>query len=168
MTGGTLTSSGAGKFVAVPAKPGQDVTFTVNAEMEGRSMQMGQFSFKVRKLPDPAAYLEVGDGSGTTNRYRGGKYISKQMLLSADRLHAAIDDGLLDIQFQVTGFNIQLPDRMGNWITAESSSADFTERQRGLLRQLSRGKQAFITDIQVIGPDKIARKLETPMQIKVK
>ncbi|MFX9912187.1 hypothetical protein ABTP43_20455, partial [Acinetobacter baumannii] len=57
MTGGSLTSRGNGKYVARPAHVGQDVQFTVTGEVGGKTQTMGAFSFKVRKLPDPQAYI---------------------------------------------------------------------------------------------------------------
>lgn len=68
MTGGTLTPRGNGSFIARPAAVGQDVTFNVTGVVGGRTQTMGSFTFKVRKLPDPTAYIIVGD-----DRSRGGR-----------------------------------------------------------------------------------------------
>jgi len=52
MTGGTLQPVGPGKYIARPAAIGKDVTITVSSTNTGRVQQMGQFTFRVRKLPD--------------------------------------------------------------------------------------------------------------------
>ena len=89
MSGGTLQPVGPGKYIARPAAVGKDVTITVMSTTTGHPRQMGQFTFHVRKLPDPTAYLAIG-----TNRYRGGG-LAKASLMGSHEVKAAIDDGLL-------------------------------------------------------------------------
>ena len=61
MAGGTLQPVGPGKYIARPAAVGKDVTITVSSLQSGSPKQMGQFTFHVRKLPDPTPYIVVGD-----------------------------------------------------------------------------------------------------------
>ena len=167
MSGGRLTKTGNGQYIAVPEKVGEPVDFTVSANQEGRTVEVGTFTFKVRKLPDPTPYIEYSDG-GNLIRYKGGtKKIGKGNLLAAPQLSAAIDDGLLDIPFKVVGFNVYFTDRMGNIVPREATSNAFTEQQRGMFRQLTRGKRCFISDIKVIGPDGIQRTLDSAMPVTV-
>ena len=161
MSGGTLTASGNGKYVARPATVGQDVTFTVTGEVNGRSQTMGAFSFKVRKLPDPTAYISVG-----TDRFKGGR-LAKGTLLGAKGIGAAIDDGLLDITFRVLGFETVFFDRMGNARPEVSAGADFTETQRDLMRSLRRGQRFYISRVRAVGPDGIERTLPLSVEIIV-
>lgn len=168
MTGGTLTRNGDGKYTAVPAKVGEDVTFTVTANQEGHATTVGTFPFKVRKLPDPAAYIEYKDANGNPIRYKGGgKAIPKKALLNATGISAAIDDGLLDIPFKVTGFTIYFTTRLGEFVPRASLGADFTDQQKALMRQLTKGKHFFISEIQVVGPDGIKRTLDAAMDGRV-
>ena len=161
MTGGTLTAQGHGKYTARPAAVGQDVHFTVTGEVNGRTQTMGTFAFKVRKLPDPAPYLLLG-----TDRYRGGR-LAKASAVGLRELHAAIDDGLLDIPFRVLGFEAVFFDRMGNARPEISAGASFTEAQRELIRSLRRGQRFYLSKIRVAGPDGIERTLPQPMEIIV-
>lgn len=168
MSGGTLTKTGDGEYIAVPAKVGQDVTITVTAINEGRSQEMGKFTFHVRKLPDPTAYLDCRDDDGNPVRYRGEKPISKAQLLKTKGIGAAIDDGLLDIAFKVTAFETTFFDRMGNVIPEVSKSSDFTERQREMFRELGRGKRFYISNVKAIGPDGIERTLSGAIPVIVR
>ena len=161
MSGGTLTPQGKGKYIARPAAVGQDATFTVTGVVNGKPQTMGTFAFKVRKLPDPTAYIMVG-----ADRVKGGK-VSKQALLGLKELHAAIDDGLLDINFRVTGFECLFFDRIGNARPERSAGSAFTGAQRSLISELRRGQRLFITNVQVIGPDGIQRTLPQAMQLIV-
>ena len=164
MTNGTLTKKDGGNYVAVPSKVGEDVTFTVTAQNEGRQQEMGKFTFHVRKLPDPTGFVDVPDGKGGTNRFRGGR-ISKQAIVSAGGIGAAIDDGLLDISFRVIGFQIRFMDNMGNVVPEVSNSASFTANQLARIRSLTRGKLFNISEIRVVGPDGIERTLKTPVEV---
>lgn len=164
MTNGTLTKKEGGNYVAVPAKVGEDAVFTVTAEMEGRRQEMGKFVFHVRKLPDPAAYLQYADAKGNSTRFKGGR-ISKQAIVAAGGVGAAIDDGLLDISFRVLGFETLFVDNMGNVVPEVSNSSSFTPNQLSRIRSLSRGKLFNISRIRVVGPDGIERTLTSPVEV---
>ena len=166
MTNGHLTKKDGGNYVAVPSKVGEDVTFTVTAQNEGRQQEMGKFTFHVRKLPDPTGFIDVPDGKGGTNRFKGGR-ISKQAIVSAGGIGAAIDDGLLNISFRVIGFQIRFMDNMGNVVPEVSNSASFTANQLARIRSLTRGKLFNISEIRVVGPDGIERTLKTPVEVLI-
>ncbi len=162
MSGGSLTPVGPGKYIARPAAVGKDVTISVASLQSGKPQQMGQFTFHVRKLPDPTAYIQVGD-----NRFRGGG-LAKGSLLGATGIRAAIDDGLLDIEFKVTGFEAVFFDNMGNAVPIISNGASFSPRQQDTFRKLSRSKRFYISKIQAIGPDGIQRQLPASMEVIIK
>ena len=162
MSGGSLTSKGDGHYIATPAAVGKDVVFTVSANQGGQNRQMAQVTFKVRKLPDPTPYIVVGD-----NRFRGGG-MAKASLMNLNTLRAAIDDGLLDIEFRVTGFEAVFYDNMGNAVPMASNGAQFSDRQKEAFRKLSRNRRFYITRVQATGPDGIARTLPGAMEIIVK
>ena len=162
MSGGTLTPTGPGHYIARPSAVGQDVTISVSSTQSGKPQQMGQFTFHVRKLPDPTAYIVVGD-----NRFRGGG-LAKASLLGASGIKAAIDDGLLDIEFKVTGFEAVFFDNMGNAVPIVSDGAHFSARQMDTFRKLSRSKRFYISRIHAVGPDGIARTLPSAMEIVIK
>lgn len=159
MTGGALTSNGNGKYTARPAQVGQDVTFTVSGTVNGRTQNMGAFTFRVRKLPDPAAFIQVGN-----DQFRGGR-IAKGSIVGAAGLGAAIDDGLLNIPFRVLGFETVFADRMGNFRPEPSNGDKFTENQRNLMRELRRGQRFYISKVRAMGPDGITRTLNGSVEV---
>ena len=162
MSGGSFRSIGMGRYIARPSAVGSDVTINVASNDNGKSRQMGKFTFHVRKLPDPAAYITVG-----TDRFRGGG-LAKASLMGANGIKAAIDDGILDIQFKVVSFETVFFDNMGNAVPMASAGASFSERQRDTFRKLSRGKRFYISRITAVGPDGITRKLNGSMEVIVK
>ena len=167
MSGGTLTPVGPGKYIARPSAVGQDATITVTSTNTGRPQQMGQFTFRVRKLPDPTPFIALKDEQGNPNRFKGGG-LSKQSLMGIDGIGAAIDDGILDITFKVVSFETVFFDNMGNSVLMASNGAQFSDRQKDIFRKLARNRRFYISRVTAIGPDGIQRTLQNPMEIIVK
>ena len=167
MTGGTLQPTGPGRYIARPTAVGQNVTITITSTNTGRAQQMGQFTFRVRRLPDPTPYINMKDESGSPIRYKGGG-LSKAQLMGVDGIGAAIDDGILDIAFRVQSFETVFFDNMGNAVPMVSDGASFSARQKDTFRKLQRNKRFYITRVNAIGPDGISRKLNTSMEVIVK
>lgn len=162
MSGGGFTNIGMGRYIAKPTAVGKDVTITVSANQNGKTRQMGQFTFHVRKLPDPIAYIPMG-----TDRFKGGM-LSKQQLMGAEGIKAAIDDGLLDIQFKVVGFETTFFDNMGNAVPLKSAGTNFSAQQKEQFRKLSSRKRFYISRVQAVGPDGITRTLPAATEVIVK
>ena len=167
MTNGTLQSVGPGKYIARPAKIGQDATITVISTNTGRAQQMGQYTFRVRKLPDPTPYISMKDEHGNPTRFKGGG-LPKGQLVAIDKIGAAIDDGILDIAFRVQSFETVFFDNMGNAVPMASEGAAFSSRQRDTFRKLARNRRFYISRVVVVGPDGLTRTLQNPMEIIVK
>ena len=164
MTNGTLTRNGD-LWVAHPGKVGTESVISVTAQMDGRSMNVGSMTFRVRKLPDPTVYLPVRDGAGNTVHYKGSpKRISKAALMSAEGLGAAIDDDILNVSYTVVSFSTVMFDQMGNAIPEVSDGSRFSSRQKEQFKRLKPGKTFFISDVKAKGPDGITREI-SPMQV---
>ena len=165
MTNGSLTRSGD-SWIAKPAAVGKDATITVTATIDGRQQTVNTTTFRVRKLPDPVAFITFTGQNGNTDRYKGGKPFGKTALLSARGLDAAIDDDMLNIDFKVLGFETVFFDQMGNAIPEVSQGAQFSQRQKDQFKRLSRGKRFYISRIRAIGPDGVERTL-SPVEVIV-
>lgn len=167
MTGGVLQPVGPGRYIARPSAVGRDVTITVTSTNTGRAQQMGQYTFRVRKLPDPAPYITMADEHGNPTRYKGGA-LTKAALMAAGGIGAAIDDGILDIGFKVLGFETVFFDNMGNAVPMVSDGDNFSARQKETFRKLTRNRRFYISRITAVGPDGIQRKLSASMEMIVK
>ncbi|WP_291530013.1 gliding motility protein GldM [Bacteroides sp. UBA939] len=162
---GTLTRSGNG-YIAHPTTIGKDAVIRVTASVGGRTQSMGDYTYRVRQLPDPSPFIEYTE-NGTPKRYRGGRGLPKAILMNAPGIVAAIDDGLLNINFRVLGFETVFFDNMGNAVPEVSSGASFSTRQKDMFRQLSRGKRFYISRVRAIGPDGVERLLPTTLEVIV-
>ena len=167
MTNGALTPTGPGRYIARPSQIGQNATITVMSTNTGRPQQMGQFTFRVRRLPDPTPYIDMKDDKGQPLRYKGGG-LAKASLMAIDGIGAAIDDGILDIGFRVLSFETVFYDNMGNAVPMVGDGDKFSARQKDTFRKLTRNRRFYISRVKAIGPDGIERTLPTSMEIIVK
>ncbi|MCM1520114.1 MAG: gliding motility protein GldM [Lachnoclostridium sp.] len=165
MTNGSLTRKGD-LWVARPSKVGDNAVITVTATIDGSNLPVNTSTFRVRKLPDPVAFITYPGSNGQPERYKGGRPLAKATLLNAPGIDAAIDDDMLNIDFKVLGFETVLFDQMGNAIPEVSNGAQFSQRQKDSFKRLSRGKRFYISRIRAIGPDGIERLLN-PVEVIV-
>lgn len=166
MTNGNLVRVGD-RWIARAGKVGAEAVISVSAMLEGRLKKVGQMSFKVRKLPDPTVYLPVRDGSGNLVNYKGTpRRISKGALMNADILGAAIDDDILNVNFNVVSFTTLFFDQLGNAIPELSNGAHFSARQIEQFKRLKAGKSFFVTNVKAKGPDGIVRDI-SPMEVAI-
>lgn len=164
MTNGSLTRSGD-HWVARPTKVGDNAVISVTATTDGHSQAVGSMTFRIRKLPDPTAYIAMKDASGNPVSYKGSpKRISKAALMAAEGLAASLDDGILDIAFTVVSFSTVFYDQMGNAIPEVSDGSKFSARQKEQFRRLKNGKTFFISNVKAKGPDGITRDI-SPMEV---
>lgn len=166
MTNGSLTRSGD-HWVARPTKVGENAQINVSASVDGHSQNVGSMTFRIRKLPDPTAYISMKDASGNPVSYKGApKRISKAALMAAEGISASVDDGILDVAYTVVSFSTMFYDSMGNVIPEVSDGAKFSGRQKEQFRRLKNGQTFFISNIKAKGPDGITRDI-SPMQVSL-
>lgn len=163
-TGGSLVAKGA-EWVATPSKVGQNMVINVSIREEGGRTQTLSKTFRVRQLPDPIAYIEYTDNTGTVKTFKRGA-IAKSAVVSAPGIKAALDDGILNVPFQVISFRTFSIDAMGNIAPEMSNGANFSPRQLEQIKRLTRGKTMFIASIMVKGPDGTEREIP-PMELRL-
>ena len=156
MTNGTLSGRG-NMWTAKPDKVGQEAIITVTVTTPAGSVrQLASREFRVRALPDPTPFISYRDTKGNPVTFKGGS-ISKSVLTNAEGIQAAIDDGILNIPFRVTGFRTVFFDSMGNAIPEVSDGSRFSQRQKEQIRRLARGSYFYISGIRATGPDSVER-----------
>jgi len=142
-TNGVIRKGDDGRWIAIPEKAGTDMKISVYS---GTTLVDEQI-FRTRLLPAPTPYIAFRDAEGNPQRYRTGR-IAKANLLAASGVKASIDDGFLDREFTVIRFNTVFFDAMGNAVREPSDGPNFSERQKSQMRQLTRGKSFFISDVK--------------------
>ena len=163
-TNGTLTRK-SNEIWTVTPRLGSDAVISVTAKFpDGRTQTMGSQTFRVRPLPDPIAFLNIPDNDGNMRRWRGGAR-AKAQLLNVEVLNAAIDDGILDITFNVLRFDMVTTDNRGISVRESSDGNRFSNRQKELIRSAARGKALYISNIVTKGPDGVENTLQNPIEI---
>jgi gliding motility-associated protein GldM len=163
---GTMTQKSANVWTARPPANAESAKITLTATIPGGNPISMARDFKVRQLPPATPYLLYTDASGTTRKFKGGS-ISKKSLLEANGVNAAIDDGILDVPFTVTGFEMTFMDSMGNALPEISQSGAMTPRQKEMIRNLTRGKRFYITRVKAVDPGGKAQNLTTTIEVIV-
>lgn len=148
ITNGRLEQTGPGQFNAYPTRDQGEAVVSVTGIVDGVTTQLGQMTFRLRRVPDPVAMV---------NRQEGGP-IPKNVLMAQTGVEAVLKEFLFDMQFNVTNFKVTAVIR-GYTYDEVSNSARFTQAQKDLISRLERNDRVYIEDIQVLGPDEIPRTL---------
>jgi len=160
ISAGSITQKAGNVWTAKPPTNATSVNITLTANVAGGSPISMSKEFRVRPLPPAQPYIAYRDASGTMRKFTGGT-MAKRSLIEAEGIQAAIDDGILDIPFNVTGFELTFYDSMGNAIPEISQSGRFTDRQKEMIRNLARGKRFYITRVKATDPGGKSQNLST-------
>lgn len=148
--GVTLSSRGAGKYIARVSTPGE-VSLDVSTSIDGKTQKLGLTKFRVKRIPKPTA--RVGG--------RTGGRISVVQLRGQSVVSAALDNFDFDAKFKVTKFNMYIAkprvDPIGPYA---ASGNNLSTQMKNALAGLTSGSMVMIYDIVGIGPDGIAQNLE--------
>lgn len=149
-SGVTLDAKGGGKYMAKVSSPGE-VTLHVTATIDGKSQNLGDSKFRVKRIPKPTA--RVG---GKT----GGRIAAAQ-LRGQSVVSAALDNFDFDAKFTVTKFNMYIAkprvDPIGPYAAQGNT---FSAPMKTALSGLTSGSMVMIYDIVGVGPDGVSQNLE--------
>lgn len=165
-SGGTVVRKGNNWVARPTGNIGTKFTVNVSARVGGVQRTMANKEFRIRRLPDPSAFIAYTDEKGTPKIFKQGG-LSRSVILSTKGIQASIDDGILNIPFTVLRFQTVIVDAMGNMMPETSAGSNFSERQLEQMRRMDRGKMFFISGIRVKGPDGIERDI-APMEIRLR
>lgn len=149
-----------------PAKVGVECVITVTAVFDGKKQEVASKPFRVKPLPPPLAKLEYMNGA-SKEKFKGGT-IAKNLLITATRVIAELDDDDLDVKYKVLSFSLNYNDSMGNTLVEnQPAGQDLTKKQLDVLKGLVKGKMVYITNVEAVGPDNVKRRLP-PVDIALK
>lgn len=159
LTGGSLSNdskAGKGNYIA-KVTGGKEATVNVSAKFgeEGTSRRMGDFKFRVKRVPDPEAFC-----GGQTDGL-----ISKAKLVAAGAVIPKMKNFDFDLTFRVTSFEITM-NINGDLITSTANGNRFTAEMKNRIKRLKGGSRLYIENIKAIGPDGVPRKLK-PINFKI-
>jgi hypothetical protein len=92
--------------------------------------------------------------------------LSLGQLTRLNEVKAVAEDFLFEVQFEVTGFQVNVMGSGGVNLIEESNSNTFTSAQRQIFQRMRPGQRVVIENIEAIGPDGKKRSLNS-INIKI-
>jgi gliding motility-associated protein GldM len=132
----------AGDWIAKPAVEGQNAQIIVSIDIGGKQQTFAPVNFRVRAVPAPMASFANVQGEGA---------VGKGALEAQDACFAALKDFDFDLRFTVTEFTLTFNDK-GFDVSEPSTSNRITDKQRALVKRLTRGKKLYVEKVKAVGP----------------
>lgn len=155
MTGGSI-SGAKGKYT-VRVNSGSECTVNVSAKGAGTSKPMGNFKFRIKRIPDP---ISVVAGR------KGDDVISKGELAAVSGIIPKLENFDFDLKFDVISFDLSMNVR-GVFVTEQSNSNRVTPNMQKLLSGVGTGAKVYFENVKAKGPDGTVRKIPG-VNLKVK
>jgi gliding motility-associated protein GldM len=152
--GGSISKTGNGQYNVKVSSVG-DATVNVSANMGGSSRNMGSMKFRVKRVPDPAAYIA---------NVKGGP-VSKGALLASASVIPKMENFDFDLYFTVTSFSLTM-NIQGDLITKSTAGNKLSAEMVSMVNKAGRGQKIYIEDIKAKGPDGTTRTL-APINLKI-
>ncbi len=141
ISSGTIRRDGKGWVVRVPI--GQKATITVTHNDGKSSRRMGSADFRIKKVPDPKAYIANTDGG----------QVQKSMLLASRAIIPRMpDDFDFDLTFEIVSFRF-VGIRGGDIKEIPGNGNILTQEMQTFISNSKRGERIWLEDIIARGPD---------------
>lgn len=159
LSGGTLRAGKEkGEFIA-EVKGGTEAIVSVSAKfmVDGKpsTKNMGQFKFRVKRVPDPVAYI--------ANKKDG--MVSANELIAAGAVIPKMENFDFDLQFRITSFDLSM-NMQGDFITKSATGNRLSPEMAQMLKSAKKGTKIYIEEVKAVGPDATPRKL-APLNLKL-
>lgn len=157
ITGGSMRPAGKPGSYIVTVSQGTKATINVGAKLNGVQKSMGSFEFRVKRVPDPVAYVGSIKGDGQ---------MTKAELNSASGVFARMEGFDFDLSFSVVSFVMSM-NVNGVFVEKKGNGPAITPDMKSLLAGAKPGNKVFFEQVTVKGPDGSLRKIPG-VNIKVK
>lgn len=157
LSGGTMTSSGKPGGYIVRVTSGTEANLNVSAKMNGAAKSMGAFKFRIKRVPDPVAYVGSIKGDGQ---------MTKAELQNQSGVFAKMEGFDFDLSFKVVSFVMSM-NVNGVFVEKKANGPAISPDMKSLLAGARPGNKVFFEQITVQGPDGSLRKIPG-VNIKVK
>lgn len=157
LVGGSMRPGGKPGSYIVTVSSGTKATINVGAKLNGQNKSMGSFEFRIKRVPDPVAYVGSIKGDGQ---------MTKGELLAASGVFARMENFDFDLSFSVVSFVMSM-NVNGVFVEKKGVGPAITADMKSLLQGAKPGNKVFFEQITVKGPDGTLRKIPG-VNIKVK
>lgn len=157
ITGGTMRPGAKPGSYIVSVSSGTKATINVGAKLNGVQKSMGSFDFRIKRVPDPVAYVGTIKGDGQ---------MTKGELNGASGVFARMENFDFDLSFSVVSFVMSM-NVNGVFVEKKANGPAITPEMKTLLAGAKPGNKVFFEQVTVKGPDGTLRKIPG-VNIKVK
>lgn len=149
ISGGTLAATGKpGNYIA-RVNSGTKATLTVSAKVNGVTKTVGSYEYRIKRIPDPVAYVGTVKGSGK---------MTKAELAATAGVFARMENFDFECSYQVVSFVMSM-NVNGVDIEKMANGPSVTADMKTLLNGAKPGNRVLFKDITVKGPDGTLRKI---------
>lgn len=144
---GTLSDAPAGQnynyVVRIPSGTIGKAVISVNADYQGSSRLMGSAEFRIKRVPDPKAFIaNISEGT-----------LSKEELIVAGAIIPRMpEDFEFDLNFIITSFTFTSV-RSGDIYERKTTGNILTDEMKNFISSSRRGTKIWLEDIVARGPD---------------
>jgi len=142
--------SGSSKYIAKATTQGE-ATISITAKLDGKGVPMGQFKYRVKRVPDPVAMI---GGS------KGGP-INKAVLAAQTSVNSIMENFDFELYFRVKGFRMTLIRKGKDPTELESNNNLITPQMKGAIQSAGPGSKVYFEYIKATGPDGTTRSLSS-------
>ncbi|MGI8893335.1 MAG: gliding motility protein GldM [Bacteroidia bacterium] len=153
--GGTLSKAGGISYTAKVSTVGE-ANINVTATMEGKSVPMGTFKYRVKRVPNPVAKVANTSGGNVT----------KNILLAQSAVIPVMENFDFELYFKVTAFKLTIIPRGKDLIEFDSNNNLITPAMKSALSNTRPGDKIFFEYIKAVGPGGDTRSLN-PVNITI-
>jgi len=144
ISGGSLTGSGGKYVVNVPGSlVGKEISISVSANNDGKTVNLGAPKFRVKAIPAPAP--SVGG-------FTGGDIASVQ-LKSESELEADLADFPFDVKFKILRFELTVIKPRSDAVTVSGQGGNFSGAVKNAINAVTPGTKVIFDQIVSQGPD---------------
>lgn len=153
INGGTATPRGNGRYIVKPTA--NSVEINVSGIVNGRQVNLGGNTYRVKQLPDPKPYAVYKDANGNLKTVFDGSVHGPTFVAGGPTVTAGYgEDALVQANFTVRSFVIRIGRR-----TYNSNGSRFSQEQIDVISNMASGTPVTIQRIRAVGPDGLERNL---------
>jgi len=157
ISGGNMRPGPKPGSYIVTVSSGTKATINVGAKLNGVQKSMGAFDFRIKRVPDPVAYVGTIKGDGQ---------MTKGELNALSGVFARMENFDFDLSFSVVSFVMSM-NVNGVFVEKKANGPAITPEMKTLLTGAKPGNKVFFEQVTVKGPDGTLRKIPG-VNIKVK
>ena len=157
LTGGTMRANGKAGSYIVNVTAGTEATLNIGAKLNGSNKSMGSFKFRIKRVPDPVAYVGSLKADGS---------MTKSELMGQPGIFAKMENFDFDLKFSVVSFVLSISIN-GVFVEKKSMGPGITPEMKTMMGGAKPGNRVFFEQVTVKGPDGTLRKIPG-VNIKVK